>query len=80
MKTTDFTGTYDYEQDEADHAADYILEDIYCGYLAHHEISARIEKERMHWKKCIPETFEDWDRHFLAAISKGMAHALKGPA
>ena len=31
--TTDFTGTYDYEEYEARQAADYILEHLACGEI-----------------------------------------------
>ena len=33
MLTTDFTGTYDYEMEEAHHAAQYIIEDYADGYI-----------------------------------------------
>ena len=77
MLSTDFTGTYDYEKEEADHAANYILEDIACGYLEHQQLQARVEKERAHWKKCIPETFDEFDKCFLDFIKNGMDSALK---
>lgn len=79
MLTTDFSGTYDYEKEEAQHAAQFLLDDIYDGLLSHEELPAKIEKERQHWKKCLPDTFDDWDRHFTATIESGLAHALKGP-
>lgn len=79
MLTSDFSGTYDYEKEEAQHAAQFLLDDIFDGYLSHEEVPAKIEKERQHWKKCLPDTFEDWDRHFTAAIESGLNHALKGP-
>ena len=64
MLTTDFTGTYDYEMEEAHHAAQYIVEDYADGYIeSSDELHHRINKERMHWKTCLPETFEDFDKH-----------------
>jgi hypothetical protein len=69
MLTTDFTGTYDYEMEEAHHAAQYIIEDYTDGYIeSSDELHRRINKERMHWKKCLPETFEDFDKHFIAYL------------
>ena len=69
MLTTDFTGTYDYEMEEAHHAAQYIVEDYTDGYIeSSDELHHRINKERMHWKKCLPETFEDFDKHFIAYL------------
>jgi|DEB19_MinimDraft_3_1074340.scaffolds.fasta_scaffold28297_3 hypothetical protein len=77
MLTTDFTGTYDYEKEEAEHAANYILEDIACGYLDLEDIQAKVDKERVYWKKCIPEAFEEFDKYFLEFIKNGMESALK---
>ena len=78
MLTTDFTGTYDYEKEEAEHAARYILDSVYDGDLTADDLPETLLKERTHWKKCIPETFEDWDAHFTRAINEGLEHALKG--
>ncbi len=72
MLTTDFSGTYDYEKEEAKHAANYILEDLYDGYLTLEELPERILKERTHWKKCIPETFDDFNKYFTNEINKGI--------
>ncbi len=72
MLTTDFSGTYDYEKEEAIHAAAYILEDLYDGYLTFEELPERIQKERTHWKKCIPETFDDFDKYFIEEMNKGI--------
>ena len=79
MLTTDFTGTYDYEKEEAEHAADFILDDLYDGYITPEELPARLLKELTHWKKCIPDTFEEFEKHFNARIESGLDHALKGP-
>jgi len=78
MLTTDFTGTYDYEREEAKHAASYILDDVYDGYINPEELPFTLEKERQHWKKHLPDTFEDFDKHFIKFISEGLEHALKG--
>lgn len=69
MLTTDFTGTYDYEKEEAEYAARYILDDFLDGTISFEEMEERIMKERVHWKKCIPETFEEFDKYFLAFIA-----------
>lgn len=78
MLTTDFTGTYDYEKEEAEHAARYILDELNDAYITPEELGARIHKELAHWKKCIPDTFEDFERHFNAFIDANLEHALKG--
>lgn len=70
MLTTDFSGTYDYEKEEAAYAAQSIIEDIEDGYLQPDDIPQRIEKERIHWKRCIPETFEEWDTYFLSFLKE----------
>lgn len=76
MLTTDFSGTYDYEKEEAIHAAGFILEDLACGYITPEELPDRVNKELAHWKKCIPETFDDFLRHFTAAIDSGKESAI----
>jgi len=72
MLTTDFTGKYDYEKEEAEHASQYILDDLQDGYLTFDELPERIMKERLHWKKCLPETFNNFDSYFLKAIELGL--------
>ncbi len=76
MLTTDFSGTYDYEREEAEHAADSILEDLACGYITPDELPDRMNRELAHWKKCIPDTFDDFLRHFNAAMEKGKDSAI----
>ena len=78
MLTTDFTGTYDYEQEEAKHAASYILNELYDGEITPEQLPLKLEKERQHWKKHLPDTFEEFDKHFIKFISEGLEHALKG--
>ena len=77
MLTTDFTGTYDYEKEEAEHAAAGLLEDLACGYTKPEDFELRLLKERAHWRKCLPDTFEDFDKHFREAIKNGLENALK---
>ena len=78
MLTTDFSGTYDYEREEAEHAAQYILDDLNDGYITPDEFQDRLAKERQHWKKCLPDTFDDWNNHFDRVIKSGLEQALKG--
>ena len=78
MLTTDFTGTYDYEQDEALHAANYILESLHDGEITPGKLPAALLKERQHWKKHLPNTFEDFDKHFNARINAGLPAAIAG--
>lgn len=72
MLITDFTGTYDYEKAEADHVAAYILEGIAEGEYTADELPRLISKELAHWAKSLggesSESFEDFKRHFLAAL------------
>jgi hypothetical protein len=77
MLTTDKTGTYDYEREEAIMAADYILESLHDGYITPETLPETLLKERVHWKKYLPDTFEDFDKHFNARIIAGLPAALK---
>ena len=76
MLTTDFTGTYDYEQEEAINAADYILGLLRDGEITPAKLPEMLLNERTHWKKCLPDTFEDFDKHFNAAITAGLPAAI----
>jgi hypothetical protein len=78
MLTTDFTGTYDYEQEEAVNAANFILECLYDGDISPCTLPEKLLKERQHWKKHLPDTFEDFDKHFNARINAGLPAALAG--
>lgn len=72
MMTTDFSGTYDYEKAEADHAAVYILEGIAEGEYTLDELPKLITKELAHWAAALggenSESFQDFKRHFMAAF------------
>ena len=72
MKTIDFSGTYDYELEEAQYAANYLLEDLADGYCSLEEFYIKVERERIHWKKCIPDTFDEFDKYFTEEIKKGL--------
>lgn len=76
MLTTDFTGTYDYEKEEAQHAAGFILDDLASGYITPEELPDRINRELVHWKRCLPDTFDDFQTHFSAAIEAGKLAAI----
>ena len=78
MLTNDFTGAYDYEKEEAEHAARYILDDLNDANISPEELAERLQKERAHWKKCLSDTFDDWNKHFQNAINAGLTQALKG--
>ena len=73
MLTTDFTGTYDYEKAEADHAAAYILEGIAEGEYTADELPRLILKELAHWTGALggaeSASFQDFKRHFIAALA-----------
>jgi hypothetical protein len=71
MLTTDFSGTYDYEREEAEHAAQCIFEDIQEECLSREELPARIERERVHWKRSLDaESFNEWNKHFISALQR----------
>ena len=78
MLTTDITGTYDYEETEAMHAADYILGLLHDGEITPATLPETLLKERAHWKKYLPDTFEDFDAYFNARIIAGLPAAIAG--
>jgi len=78
MLTTDFTGAYNYEKEEAVNAANYILESLYDGEITPATLPAALLSERTHWKKYLPDTFEDFDTHFNSRIIAGLPAAIAG--
>jgi hypothetical protein len=78
MITTDITGTYDYEKTEAIDAANYILESLYDGDITPATLPEALLNERLHWKKHLPDTFNDFDTHFNAQIIAGLPEAIAG--
>jgi hypothetical protein len=76
MLTTDFTGTYDYEAEEAKNAANYILDDLANGYIEPGDLLLRMLKELAHWREVLPDTFDDFNKHFRAFIKDGLPAAL----
>jgi hypothetical protein len=68
MLTTDFSGTYDYEKEEAEHEAEYIIECINDD--GDEYAKGRIEKLRIHWQKVLDtkESFDDFCKHFNAKM------------
>lgn len=72
MLTTDFTGTYDYELEEAKHAASGIHED-FCDeyYDSMDDVHEAILKERIHWKNQLSEeSFNEFNNYFTAELKK----------
>lgn len=73
MKTTDFTGTYDYEKAEADHAAARVLEDIEDGYHTIEQAPAEAARRLARWAGVLggadSASFQDFKRHFIAALA-----------
>lgn len=72
MLITDFSGTYDYEKTEAEHAATVLNEDFTEGYYeTRTEYDAACAKELAHWGMVYKNdigAFEDFKRHFEAAL------------
>ena len=76
MQTTDLTGIYDYENEEAKGAANYILDDLANGYIEPGDLLLTMLKELAHWREVLPDTFEEFNRHFRAFIKDGLPAAL----
>lgn len=75
MLTTDFTGTYDYEKEEAAEAANYILGEYDSGFIYPHELPVRIEKELQHWSRILEtNSFSEFKEHFLLVLSEGCGY------
>ena len=74
MLTTDFSGTYDYEKTEAEHAAKHLLEDLRDGYYTIEQFHEACRKERAHWAKYLdaPGSLDDFLKYFDAAIEQGL--------
>ena len=68
--TTDFSGTYDYEKTEAEHAANDILEDIREGYFTDRDgVDIAIKREMAHWAKCLDVGFSEFQGYFFATLT-----------
>ena len=77
MKTTDFSGTYDYEREEAQYCAYEILEDIRAGYHTRETFNDAVKREKAHWSKCLDagESLNDFLKHFDATLSDDAVNA-----
>lgn len=75
MKTSDFSGEYDYEKEEAEFVALSLLEDLRSGYYRDkNEFDAAVKKELSHWDRVlsdVPGSFLDFERHFNFYITEG---------
>ena len=72
--TTDFSGTYDYEREEAAEVADTICEDLRDGYYRNaDDYHQRIIKERAHWAKIRDFNMAD----FADEFNKRTVHLCK---
>ena len=56
MKTSDFSGTYDYEKEEANYCATTLLNDFNDGYYTKEQLQGVIDHERAHWMKVLNGT------------------------
>ena len=67
MKTTDFTGEYDYEKEEAYNEADYLIENFIEGVYSEISFQNAIRKVMEHWKIVLDnDSYEDFVSHFNA--------------
>jgi len=73
MQTTDFTGSYDYEREEAQYVAQTMIDDAESGYQA--ITPELIAKELAHWQKCLCQQgyldFKDELEKQLSAMASG---------
>ena len=68
--TTDFSGTYDYEKTEAEHAANNILEDICMGYFTDMDgVDIAVKREMAHWAKVLDVGFSEFQGYFYATLT-----------
>lgn len=74
MITTDFSGSYDYEKEEAEAIAVPMFEDLQSGYYTLEQFAAACQKEAAHWQRVLggkdSESYQDFARHFNAAIKE----------
>lgn len=77
MQTADFTGTYDYEKEEALCEANYLIDQVEDGSITIDRLSLEIERARAHWRKSLgdPQSFADFDAHFTATLNAYMESA-----
>ena len=69
MKTTDFSGTYDYEREEAKAVATRIIEDLNEGYYNMDQFHQAVIKERAHWSRILSdEGMKDFTDEFNKII------------
>jgi len=74
MKTTDFSGTYDYEKVEAESEAEYLLEGLAEGYYSPQQFEQAKTKTLAHWQKVFtkePESMAEFAKYFNARIEQG---------
>lgn len=68
--TTDFSGTYDYEKTEAEHAANTILEDVRAGYFTDRDgVECAVKREMQHWAKYLDVGFSEFQGYFYATLT-----------
>lgn len=78
MKTSDCTGSYDYERSEAQTAGEELLADLCSGYYSPEQFEQAIERERTHWAKILtPEGMADFTDEFNKTITL-TGYALQG--
>jgi hypothetical protein len=75
MLTTDFSGTYDYEKDEAESEADTLLADLADGYYSPDQFEAAKTKTLAHWTKVFrgePESLAEFSKYFNERLAYGL--------
>lgn len=71
MRTTDFTGSYDYEKAEALHAAEVLRDDLEFGSIEPHEVEAYIEQVLAKWQASLSaDSFAEFKTHYLLLVSE----------
>ena len=68
---------YSYEKEEGLYQAERLIKELQNNSFAINELLERMERVRADWKKGLgdPQSFDEWDSHFTAAINKAMEAA-----
>jgi hypothetical protein len=65
---------YSYEKEEGRYQANRLISELQSNCFSADELPDRMERVRANFKKGLgdPQSFDEWDSHFTAAINKAM--------
>jgi hypothetical protein len=68
---------YSYEKEEGLYQAERLVKELQNNGFTIDELSKRMERVRADWKKGLgdPQSFDEWNNHFTAAITKATEKA-----